>query len=190
MATRYYIEDKNGTIQSEDGTRRFIVLEGQALYEFLQTKEGKEKQFFVYEDNGETIGIEEMKNTTKGETKAERKTRYHYKVKKENHVSEMSLDDQVETGSGKLILLHEIVADRSVDLEKEVVDKISIEELRRARHCLTEEENEFLDLLYSDRGEMTEEEVGKLLGKSHQAIHKRKERLLGYLYIELKRRRR
>ena len=67
---------------------------------------------------------------------------------------------------------------------------LSIEELRRARHCLTEEENEFLDLLYSDRGEMTEEEVGKLLGKSHQAIHKRKERLLGYLYIELKRRRR
>ena len=50
MATKYYIEDKNGTILSEDGTRKFIVLEGQKLHDYLQTEEGKQKRFFVYED--------------------------------------------------------------------------------------------------------------------------------------------
>lgn len=64
-ATKYCIEDKNGTILSEDGTRKFIVLAGQKLHDYLQTEEGKQKRFFVYEDNGEVIGIEEMPNTTK-----------------------------------------------------------------------------------------------------------------------------
>ena len=73
MATRYFIENKNGTILSEDGTRRFIVLEGKELYDYLQTKEGKKKRFFVYQDDdGDTIGVEEVENTTKGETKGER----------------------------------------------------------------------------------------------------------------------
>ena len=77
MATRYYIENENGTILSEDSTRRFIVLEGKELYDYLQTKEGKKKRFFVYQDDdGDTIGIEEVENTTKGETKGERKTCY------------------------------------------------------------------------------------------------------------------
>ena len=77
MATRYYIENENGTILSEDSTRRFIVLGGKELYDYLQTKEGKKKRFFVYQDDdGDTIGIEEVENTTKGETKGERKTRY------------------------------------------------------------------------------------------------------------------
>ena len=55
MATKYYIENENGTILSEDGTRKFIVLEGQKLHDYLQTEEGKQKRFFVYEDNGEVI---------------------------------------------------------------------------------------------------------------------------------------
>ena len=190
MATKYYIENENGTILSEDGTRKFIVLEGQKLHDYLQTEEGKQKRFFVYEDNGEVIGIEEMPNTTKGETKEERRVRYQRKVKAEKKPNEISLDDLVEIEGGDLILLHEIVPDESEDTEGKAVLQVSLEELRVARRCLTDEENRLLDLVFTDTHTRTAEEVGKLLGRTQQSVDEKVKRILGYLYIELKRRRR
>ena len=165
MATKYYIEDKNGTILSEDGTRKFIVLEGQKLHDYLQTEEGKQKRFFVYEDNGEVIGIEEMPNTTKGETPEERRIRYQKKVKAEKKPNEISLDDLVEIEGGDLILLHEIVPDESEDTEGKAVLQVSLEELRVARRCLTDEENRLLDLVFTDTHTRTAEEA-KILEKN------------------------
>ena len=35
MARKYYLLDENGTIKSADGSKKYRLLEGQDLYEFL-----------------------------------------------------------------------------------------------------------------------------------------------------------
>jgi hypothetical protein len=109
-------------------------LEGQKLHDYLQTEEGKQKRFFVYEDNGEVIGIEEMPNTTKGETKEERRVRYQRKVKAEKKPNEISLDDLVEIEGGDLILLHEIVPDQNLlELYADYVAEKILEEMKQVK---------------------------------------------------------
>ena len=188
MATRYYIEDKNGTILSKDGTRRFIVLAGQELYDYLQTKEGKKKHFFVYqEDGGDTIGIEEVNNTTKGETKGERKTRYHYQVKFDVHAEEVSFDDMVISDDGDEVPLAETIADDDVDIEGEVVHRSLLDALRQIRPLLELEERELIDMLFCDdengeRADMSGREAAKVLGISQTELQRRKKRV----YLKIK----
>ena len=191
MATKYYIEDKNGTILSEDGMRTYTVLEGKELYDFLQTAEGKEKHFFVYEENGDTIGIEELSNTTKGETKEERNVRYHNQVKAEKKPNVISFDELLEIENGDRVLLHEIISDESENSEEKAILRVRLDELRTARRrCLTDEENAILDLVFTDTEVRTIEMVAKMRGVKQQSLDERLKRILGYLYIELKRRRR
>ena len=105
-----------------------IGVEGRELYDYLQTKKGKEKRFFVYQDDdGDTIGIEEVENTTKGETKGERKTRYHNQVKSEINAEEVSLDDTVIGDNGDEMPLAETVADEEMNIEDEVVPRSLLE---------------------------------------------------------------
>ena len=59
MSTEFYIKDKQGTYLSEDNDIRYRKLEGKELYEFLQTDEGKKKNFHIeVDENGDKLGIE------------------------------------------------------------------------------------------------------------------------------------
>lgn len=184
MATKYFIESENGTILSEDGSRRFIVLEGKELYDYLQTKEGKKKRFFVYQDDGgDMIGIEEVKNTTKGETKGERKTRYHNQVKSEINAEEVSLDDTVISDNGDEMPLAETIVDEEVNIEDEVVRRGLLEALRRVRPLLEPEERRLIDMLFHDdengkRADMSGREAAKALGISQTELQRRKKSVL------------
>ena len=184
MATRYFIESENGTILSEDSTRRFIVLEGKELYDYLQTKEGKKKRFFVYQDDdGDTIGVEEVENTTKGETKGERKTRYHNQVKSEINAEEVSLDDTVISDNGDEMPLAETIVDEEVNIEDEVVRRGLLEALRRVRPLLEPEERRLIDMLFRDdengkRADMSGREAAKALGISQTELQRRKKSVL------------
>lgn len=59
MSTKFYIKDENGTFLSIDGVTRYTCLEGQALYAFLKTPEGRRRSFHVeIDEDGNKIGIE------------------------------------------------------------------------------------------------------------------------------------
>ena len=59
MSTKFYIQDDNGTFRSIDGKTRFSCLEGQALYQFLKSDQGKARRFDVeINDDGDRIGVE------------------------------------------------------------------------------------------------------------------------------------
>ena len=59
MSTKFYIKDDNGTFLSSDGKTRFSCLEGQALYQFLNSDQGKARRFDVeINDDGDRIGVE------------------------------------------------------------------------------------------------------------------------------------
>ncbi len=46
MKKEFYIEDENGCYLSEDGKKRWTKLTGRELYDFLQTKRGKNAFFY------------------------------------------------------------------------------------------------------------------------------------------------
>ncbi len=125
------------------------------------------------------IGIEEVKNTTKGETKGERKTRYHNQVKSEINAEEVSLDDTVISDNGDEMPLAETIVDEEVNIEDEVVHRGLLEALRRVRPLLEPEERRLIDMLFHDdengkRADISGREVAKALGISQTELQRRK----------------
>ena len=191
MATKYYIEDTNGTILSEARMRTYTVLEEKELYDYLQTAEGRKKHSFVYEENVDTIVIEELSNTTKGETKEKRNVSYHKQVKAEKKPNVISFDELLEIENGDRILLHVFILDELENSEEKAILRVRLDELRAVRRCcLTDKENAGLDLVFTDTEVRTTEMVAKMLGVKQQSLDERLKRIFSYLYIELKRRRR
>lgn len=59
MSTQFYIKDENGIFLSVDGKIKYTCLEGQKLYNFLKTKDGRKRCFHVeIDEDGNKIGIE------------------------------------------------------------------------------------------------------------------------------------
>ena len=59
VSTKFYIKDDNGIFLSADGKTKYICLEGSALYDFLNSEDGKNRTFYVdINENGDKIGIE------------------------------------------------------------------------------------------------------------------------------------
>ena len=57
----YYIENENGNILSEDGSKHFMKLSGKQAYEYLKSEEGRQKRFMrtsSHEDGGEEEFVE------------------------------------------------------------------------------------------------------------------------------------
>ena len=93
-------------------------------------------------------------------------------IEKDERVEEASFDSLNEKGeSGDLFL-----ADPNINVEEEVIHKMMLEKLRTALDKLTEEELFLIDLLYSEI--KSEREIAEMTGKSQNAIHKRKKRIL------------
>lgn len=94
MKKRFYILDGNGEFLSEDGKKRYRVLMGQALYQFLRTEEGKKKYFDVWQDDDRAVmvGVEVPPERAKIYESEKRRRRYLYAVIEELDISITSLD--------------------------------------------------------------------------------------------------
>lgn len=73
----------------------------------------------------------------------------------------------------------ETLEDKNADVEEQVLWKMTVEELRTAVNRLTAEEKELVVALYADG--LTEREYAKRKGVYHNAIHKRKIKVLAKL---------
>ena len=50
MSTKFYVKDKNGTIQASNGEGMFRLVQGKALNAFMKSNEFKEKYFYSYKE--------------------------------------------------------------------------------------------------------------------------------------------
>ena len=77
----------------------------------------------------------------------------------------------------------EVFADTKTDVEAEVINKMTVAELRKAFLLLSPDERELIKVLFIDG--VTERKAAEIYGISQVAIHKRKNRIIAKLKILL-----
>lgn len=73
----------------------------------------------------------------------------------------------------------DVFADTKTDVESEVINKMTVAELRKAFLLLSPDERELIKILFIDG--VTERKASEMYGVSQVAIHKRKNRILAKL---------
>ncbi|MBQ3220369.1 MAG: sigma-70 family RNA polymerase sigma factor [Clostridia bacterium] len=176
MKKIFYILDGNGEFLSEDGKKRYRALTGQALYQYLRTEEGKKKFFDVWQDDDRAVmvGVEVPSEKIKIYAAEQRRRRYIKDVMKELDISITSLESIVENNDNRLNG-EEALASFDIELEDEIIRKITIEEVRHAIRLLPLDEQKLIKEIFVCG--KTERELSKKYGVSQVAIHKRKNRI-------------
>ena len=78
---------------------------------------------------------------------------------------------------------HEFVTDKDI-VEQEIMLQIEYNELSKCLSLLSDDERELIEILYFEN--LTTEECGKRLGITHQAVSKKRKKILCKLYKLLK----
>lgn len=73
----------------------------------------------------------------------------------------------------------DVFADKKTDVEAEVINKMTVAELRKAFLLLSPDERELIKILFIDG--VTERKASEIYGVSQVAIHKRKNKILAKL---------
>lgn len=178
MIKVFYIEDKNGQYVSADGSKRWIRLTGQALYDFLQTERGKKTYFFVdTDDNGIAIGVEitDKEQQIAFETD-KRRRRYVSESQKESGYITVSFD-YVETEDGTSTG-DEVIPNDDDSIEDDVLRQFDLETLRRALNTLTEDEYALICALFLQDNPLTTRDYAKQLGVQQTTVMRAKKRIL------------
>ena len=185
MKKIFYILDGNGEFLSEDGKKRYRALTGQALYQYLRTEEGKKKCFDVWQDDDRAVmvGVEVPPERAKIYEAEKRRRWYVYAVMEELDISITSLDVVLDA-ENEMVNGEHALPSLSIDIEDVLVEKIEKEELHKAIQRLTKEEWEFIKAPFFDG--YSERDYAKKTGVYHNAIHKKKLRILKKLKNFLK----
>lgn len=116
-------------------------------------------------------------------TRGERKIRYFERDLKTERIVLDSDGREVMVLPSREDSLDRLMADCAMQfpdtresVESTVLRKLAIERLYRALDTLPEKERRLIDALFFEG--LTEEHAGAALGISHQAVHKRKEKIL------------
>lgn len=174
----FYIEDENGKYISEDGSKRWTRLTGQALYNFLQTEKGKSTYFFVdTDDNGISVGIETKSKGKQTILESDkRRKRYIYDVQKQLEFTTVSFD-YFETEDG-ISSGDEVIPNNDDSVEAIVFRRIEFETLYKALSSLAEDEYALICALYLQEKPLTEREFSRETGVPQKTINDRKSRIL------------
>ncbi len=185
MKKIFYILDSNGEFLSEDGKKRYKALTGQALYLYLRSEDGKKKYFDVWQDDDRAVmvGVEVPPERAKIYESEKRRRRYLCAVMEELDISITSLDVMTDT-ENEIVNGEHALPSLSIDIEESLVEKIEKEELHKAIKKLTKDEQEFIKALFFDG--YSERDYAKKMGVYHNAIHKKKLRILKKLKKFLK----
>ena len=186
MAKKFYVLDEQGTIKSADGMKRYTLLQGRKLYEFLNSPQGKKRKFAVEEDeNGDEIGVEIPKRLIPEFKKEENRKEYLKRWQEKSEITIVSYD-AIDV-NGEEVSGDEIIADETLlSAEELIIEKEIHQRLKDAIRALPKDEFYIIKGLFFDNPRKTETILGKELGMTHQAIHKKKEKILEKIKIFLK----
>lgn len=179
MSTKFYIKDENGIYLSTDGKTNYICLEGAALYDFLNSEEGKKRTFYVdIDENGDKVGIEaEPKMITACNEQHER-DRYRNKVKAQLNITIISNNTMVSIPGEDEIELVQTFVDEDADVEADAMHNLDLETMRKALQRLTDEEYHLIYHLYLCKNPVTERKYADIKGLHYMTVHNRKNAIL------------
>ena len=185
MKKIFYILDPNGEFYSTDRTKRYKALTGQALYEYLRSKEGRGKSFDVWKDDDRDvmIGVEVPLEMLAAHRKEKHRREYLKKVACELDISHTSLDIITDMESESLNG-EQIIPSLSINIEDEITDKIQLGELYEALNGLSRDELILIKALFFDG--YSEREWASISGIPQKTINNRKRRIIEKLKNILK----
>lgn len=174
MSKIYYVLDQNGEFPSEDGSMRYRELRGQALYDYLQSEEGRKKLFDrMVDDEGNEIGIELHNEDIRRQYAKERRRKCYL----ERMIEEDELTF-LPYGKNGTEVDEESIIDESADIEAKLFEAVLIKEVRIVFDRLTEEEQTLLEALVMGENRITTTAYGQIKGIPQQTVCYRKNALL------------
>ena len=181
MNKYFYVEEQNGQYVSTDGSKRWTLLTGQALFDYLQTEQGKKAYFFTDTDeNGNSVGIEIKDTEVASELKRTKNhSDYLRQVREESGYTTISFD-YIETENG-ISSGDEVIPNGDESVEDCALRNINIETLRRALDSLTEDEYALICALYLQDNPMTLRAYAKTAGIPFTTVDSRRKSILSKL---------
>ena len=181
MSVQFYIKDENGIFLSIDGKVKYTCLEGQKLYNFLKTKDGRNRCFHVeIDEDGNKIGIEATPEFIKAEESEKNHASYLERQKAKFGLEIISSNGNVRNNETDLQLI-ETIADVTVDVESEVIKAIEKQSLRKALERMTADEYDLLYYLFLSEKPLTERQYGAARGLPQKTVNCRKQAIFSKL---------
>lgn len=174
MSTKYYVKDENGKVLSIDGKTRFTVYVDSEARAFLQTKEGKNKNFYKFiSPDGEKFAIECTKEQQEESEYERRHYTYLRKQEEEKGYIQTSLDCPLNLNDEDVELI-ESIEDESSNLNEITIRHDEYDCIHKALDSLTEEEFDLVFAFFILKKPMTEREYAEKNGLHHMTVHNRK----------------
>ena len=178
MSTKFYIKDENGIFLSIDGKTKYTCLEGQVLYDFLKTEDGKRRCFHVeIDEDGNKIGIEATHEFIKKEESEKNHAAYLERQKVESGLEVISANIIVRDNETDVELI-ETIADVSVNVEQEVLRAMDLKNLQKALEQLTKSEYDLIYHLFLAQQPLTERQYGVVRRLPQKTVNNRKMAIL------------
>ena len=181
----FFIEDENGDYYSTDGNRRFTKMTGDEARIFLkkERKAGRNRKFLLTET--EERDVDELYDEIYVEIPMDSVSIFRKPERRKQYVKDCEDNSEIETISYNAPLrdqedlaIEDVVSDSLKSVEDDALHEIELEIMRRALKALTDEELRIIHALFLSKKKLTEEKLAKEMGVSHQAISKRKARIL------------
>lgn len=181
MSVQFYIKDENGIFLSIDGKVKYTCLEGQKLYNFLKTKDGRNRCFHVeIDEDGNKIGIETTPEFIKAEESEKNHASYLERQKAKSGLEIISANSNVRNNETDVQLI-ETVADVTVDVESEVLKAIEKQNLHKALKQMSVDEYDLIYHLFLAEKPLTERQYGAARGLPQKTVNCRKQVILSKL---------
>ena len=190
----FFIEDENGDYYSTDSNRRFTKMTGDEARIFLkkERKAGRNRKFLLTET--EERDVDELYDEIYVEIPMGSVSIFRKPERRKQYVKDCEENSKIETISYNAPLrdqedltIEDVVSDSLKNVEDDALHEIELEIMRRALKSLTDEELKIIHAIFLSRKKLTEEKLAQEMGVSHQAISKRKARILKKLknYFDL-----
>lgn len=184
MSKIFFIEDKNGKYSSVDGKRKFIKLQGKKLKEYLDSDIGRKKIFDIdTDDKGNKIGVEITAEIKIKHLQDKRHRQYLHDTQKRFGQPSISLDSSVFNEDSTLE--KSLMSNNRTDILEDIIYKLDLEKLNIALKSLTPEEYALISELYFSDYNLSARDISAIMGLSHTAINKRKNKILEKLRKQL-----
>ena len=108
--------------------------------------------------------------------KSERRKQYVKECEKDSEIETISYNTPLRDQED--LTIEDVVSDSLKSVEDDALHEIELEIMRRALKSLSDEELKIIHALFLSKKKLTEEKLAKEMGVSHQAISKRKARIL------------
>lgn len=89
----------------------------------------------------------------------------------------VSMDLSFESESGENYSLHDLIADESINVEKDAIKKIVCEEINNIVESLPHEEKQIIKLMFYGPKTLSERETAKILGVNNVVLHYKKSKI-------------